>query len=168
MDREEVNRRGGRGDKKYRHRPSQCEEGRRMSVTIHYTASACMGWTEPPFAAVGVNVCHLSLNRTSTSLLALHCIGGGIERRTQRASSIHIRLELGNSRLRLRNLGELDDTTSLGASTIKQNLGQLNLACGLEKFDQIFVGSRPGQLQAIQYLTLGLVWKTRTLRTIIC
>ena len=41
---------------------------------------------------------------------------------------------------RLRNVGKLNDTHSLGASTLKQNLRELDLAGGFEELDEIFVG----------------------------
>jgi len=40
---------------------------------------------------------------------------------------------------RLRDVGKLNDTHPLGASALKQNLGELNLASGLEELDEIFV-----------------------------
>lgn len=41
---------------------------------------------------------------------------------------------------RLRDVGKLNDTHSLRASALKQNLGELDLAGGLKKLDKIFVG----------------------------
>jgi hypothetical protein len=41
----------------------------------------------------------------------------------------------------LRNVGKLNDTHSLGASALKQNLRELDLAGGFEELDEIFVGS---------------------------
>ena len=40
---------------------------------------------------------------------------------------------------RLGDVGELNDAHPLGASALKQNLGELNLAGGLKELDKIFV-----------------------------
>jgi len=41
----------------------------------------------------------------------------------------------------LGNVGKLNDTHSLGAGTLEQNLSEFDLAGGFEEFDEIFVGS---------------------------
>lgn len=46
----------------------------------------------------------------------------------------------------LRDVGKLDDAHSLGASTLEQNLSELDLAGGFKEFNEIFVGGRPRQL----------------------
>ena len=59
---------------------------------------------------------------------------------TKRPPTIHIMLEFRDSRLRLRNLSKLDNTTSFRARPVEQNLSELDLTSRLEQFDEIFVG----------------------------
>ena len=46
---------------------------------------------------------------------------------------------LTNCGFRLGDVGKLNDTHSLGASALEQNLGEFDLAGGLEELDKIFV-----------------------------
>ena len=61
------------------------------------------------------------------------CEGSGEERECERMGA------LTDCSFRLRDVGKLNDTHSLGAGALKQNLGKLNLAGGLEELDKIFV-----------------------------
>jgi len=42
---------------------------------------------------------------------------------------------------RLRDVGKLNDTHSLGASALEQNFGELDLTSGLKELNKILVGS---------------------------
>ena len=50
-------------------------------------------------------------------------------------------IALTDCSFRLRDIGKLDDAHPLGASALKQNLGELNLTGSLEEFDKIFISS---------------------------
>jgi hypothetical protein len=52
-----------------------------------------------------------------------------------------------NRSLRLCGLSKLNNTATLGASAVKENLSKLDLTGGLEEFNQILIGSRPWQLK---------------------
>jgi hypothetical protein len=60
-----------------------------------------------------------------------------------------------NGSLSFRYLGKLYNTTTLGTRTIKQDLGQLNLARGLKELDKVLISSRPWQLN--QCINQGFV-----------
>jgi hypothetical protein len=80
------------------------------------------------------------------------------------ASTIHVLLEfcytvdsafhlnkgkqklLTNSCLRLLNLSKLDNTASLGSSTIEKDFSEFNLPSSLEQLDKVFICSRPREL----------------------
>lgn len=88
-----------------------------------------------------------------------------VETDVKGTTSVHVRRELGyrwlsishdcsviqNERhtdggLSFISKSELNDTASLGAMSIKQDLGEFNVASRLEQFDQVLVRSRPRQL----------------------
>ena len=48
--------------------------------------------------------------------------------------------------LRLRDLPELDNTATLGAGALEEDLGELDLAGRLKQLDEVFVRGRPRQL----------------------
>ncbi len=63
--------------------------------------------------------------------------------------------------LRLWNEGELYDTTPLRARALVQDLGELDLAGGLEELDQVLVRSGPRQLlRERQYALSNCSWRS--------
>ena len=71
--------------------------------------------------------------------------------------------------LSLRNYTELNDAATLGASALEQNFSKLNLTGRFKELDQVFVGSRPGQLYRDWSVKEAAAYGAKlTLRTMIC
>ena len=107
-----------------------------------------IGATDPPLAAEGVKVCHLSLNRTSNGLPPyIYCenlaAGGRWNQRDKSEQQIDQRTNRGGGFI---CLGELHDTCAFRPCTVKQNLSLINNTGSLEELHQILVSSRPRQL----------------------
>lgn len=87
-----------------------------------------------------------------------------VEPHVERASTVHVLLEFcyavesacdlnkGKQRLvtngcfRLLDLSKLDNTASLGSSTIEKDFSEFNLPSSLEQLDKVFICSRPREL----------------------
>lgn len=63
----------------------------------------------------------------------------GLSSPADQLTAVAITLELGNGSLGLLDGSELDDSRSLGAAVLEQNLGLLNGAGRLEELDEILV-----------------------------
>ena len=75
-------------------------------------------------------VCHRTYN------FGIWLCGENVETRERERLGV-----LTNRGFRLRDVGKLNNAHSLGASALKQNLGEFDLAGGLKELDKIFVGS---------------------------
>lgn len=69
-----------------------------------------------------------------------------VEADIERAATVHVLLELGNSGLCLSNLAELHNTAAFRPGTLEEDLCLLDLSRSLEKLDEILVCGRPRQV----------------------